>query len=137
MKKKSIISASKNTILKLKVLAKEKENVRRKLMVTAGVLRFKAEELAMTIVKTKAILASIGDAVMACDKEGNVILFNRKAVTITGFSAKEVIGKHYNNVIKFVREIDNKPGKDFIAEAMKTGHKTPRLEKTFLAKKKG
>jgi len=186
MNKKTIISTSKNTILKLKVLAKEKESirrklavtakalllkakqlavvakeketvrsklavtarqlaviakekesVRRKLAVTAEALRLKAEELAMTVVKNQSILASIGDAVMACDKEGTVILFNRKAVTMTGFSAKEIIGNHYNHLIKFIGETDNIPSEDFIAEAMKTGHKTTMADNTLLIKKDG
>jgi len=119
------------------IIAKEKEHIRRKLAVTAEKLSLKAEELAITIVEKKAILASIGDAVMACDKSGKVILFNRKAVEMTGFSAKEVIGKHYNHVIKFVREIDNKPSKDFIAQAMKTGQKTTMADNTLLIKKNG
>src|SRR3989344_185291 len=121
----------------LAVIAKEKEGIRLKLVATAEKLRFKAEELAMAIVEKKAILASIGDAVMACDKDGKVILFNRKAVEMTGFSAKEVIGRHYNQVIKFVRELDNKPVTDFIAEAMKTGQKTTMADNTLLIRKNG
>lgn len=121
----------------LAVVAKEKESVRRKLALTAEELSLKAEELAMTIVKNQSILASIGDAVMACDKEGRVILFNRKAVTMTGFSAKEIIGNHYNHSIKFIRGTDNKPSEDFIAEAMKTGHKTTMADNTLLIKKNG
>jgi len=120
-----------------KVIAKEKEQIRRNLAITAEKLSLKAEELGLTIAKKKAILASIGDAVMACDKEGLVMLFNRKAVELTGFSEKEVIGKHYNDIIKFVREVDNKPSKDFIAQAMKTGQKTTMADNTLLIRKDG
>ncbi len=48
MNKKAIISASNNAIFKLKVLAKEKESIRRKLVVIAGELRRKAKQLAVT-----------------------------------------------------------------------------------------
>jgi len=137
MDKKAAISSSKKTIFKLKALAKEKESIRLKLAATAEKLRFKAEELAMAIVEKKAILASIGDAVMACDKEGLVVLFNRKAVEITGFSEKEIIGQRYNRLIKFVGEIDSKPVTDFIAEAMKTGQKTTMADNTLLIRKNG
>src|SRR3989338_6272000 len=119
------------------IIAKEKEHIRQKLAITAEKLSLKAEELSMAIVEKKAILASIGDAVMACDKEGQVVLFNRKAVEMTGFSEKEVIGQHYNHLIKFVREIDNKPVADFIAEAMKTGQKTTMADNTLLIRKNG
>ncbi|OGZ72972.1 MAG: hypothetical protein A2908_00130 [Candidatus Staskawiczbacteria bacterium RIFCSPLOWO2_01_FULL_38_12b] len=186
MNKKNMVSTSDKTIIRLKVLAKEKENIRRRLVVTAQTLRLKAKQLAITakeketirgrlavtakqLAKTakekeivrqklvvtaqtlhlkakqlavttlrkKSILASIGDAVMACDEKGIVILFNRKAVMITGFSAKEVIGRHYSHLIKFVREVDSKPSEDFIGQALKTGHKTTMSGGTLLIKKDG
>jgi len=131
------VDALRTKAKKLAIIAKEKEHIRKKLAFTADKLHSKAQELDITIAEKKAILASIGDAVMACDKDGKVILFNRKAVEMTGFSAKEVIGKHYNQVIKFVREIDNKPSKDFIAQAMKTGQKTTMADNTLLVRKNG
>ena len=139
VRRKLVITARKLRLKarQLAIIAKEKEHIRRKLAVVAEKLGLKAEELAMTIVEKKAILASIGDAVMACDKKGLVMLFNRKAVEMTGFSAKDVIGKHYNHVVKFVGEIDNKPSKDFIAEAMKTGQKTTMADNTLLIRKDG
>ena len=48
MNPKKPLSASARIAFKLKVLAKEKENVRRKLVVTAKKLRIKAQELAVT-----------------------------------------------------------------------------------------
>src|SRR3989338_1006976 len=48
MKKKPGISASHTIALKLKVLAREKEDVRRKLVVTAKKLSLKAKQLAVT-----------------------------------------------------------------------------------------
>lgn len=130
MKKKSDIYKSKITISKLKLLVKKKEKVRRKLAAIA-------EQLAISAAKEKAILASIGDAVMACDKEGRIILFNRIAERMSGFSAKEVIGKHYSRSIKFVRENNDKPSYDFIVQAMKTGQKTTMADNTLLVKKNG
>ena len=69
MNKKTIVSESKDTITKLKVLAKEKENVRgklaitakkkervrRKLEVTAETLRLKAKQLAITSKKKERV----------------------------------------------------------------------------------
>lgn len=85
--------------------------------------------------KDEAILASIGDAVMACDKNGLVVLFNRSAEVLTGYNAREVMGKRYNLALKFVRERDEKPSSDFIAEAIKTGHKTEMTNHTLLIRK--
>lgn len=52
--------------------------------------------------KSEAILLGIGDGVMAIDAEGNVILFNKAAEKISGFSARSVIGKRYTDSMKFV-----------------------------------
>jgi len=117
--------------------AKEKESIRRKMANTAEKLRLKAEDFAKITARKKAILASIGDAVMACDENGTVTLFNRKAVAMTGFFAREVIGKHYSQIVRFVKEADNEPSIDFIAEAMKTGHRTIMADNTLLVKKDG
>ncbi len=48
MDKKTIFSTSNDTIFKLKILAEEKESVRRKLVVTANMLSLKAKQLAAT-----------------------------------------------------------------------------------------
>ena len=56
---------------------------------------------------------------------------------MTGFSAKEVIGKHYSHLVKFVREVDNEPSEDFIAQALKSGHKTVMADNTLLIRKDG
>lgn len=95
------------------------------------------QRLAEAKAKDEAVLASIGDAVMACDKDGRVVLFNRVAETLTGFSVKEAIGKHYKHSIKFVREVDGKPSNDFIAESLKTGQKAYMVNHTFLIRKDG
>lgn len=86
-------------------------------------------------VKDDVVLASIGDAVMACDHNGRIVLFNGVAETLTGYSAQEVIGHHYGKIIRFIREIDERPGNDFIAEAIKTGKKTRIANHTLLIRK--
>lgn len=85
--------------------------------------------------KDEAILSSIGDAVMACDKDGMIILFNGVAEKLTGFLAKEAVGNHYNQVFKFIREKDEKPGDDFIAKAIVTGKSSKMANHTLLVKK--
>ncbi len=87
--------------------------------------------------KDEAILSSIGDAVMACDKDGIVMLFNGVAQVLTGLSIKEVIGQHYRQILHLIKESDQKPGNDFIAEAIKTGQGTKMENHTLLVKKDG
>ncbi len=55
MDKKTTISTSYNIAYKLKVLAKEKESVRRKLAVTAEKLRLKAKQLAVTAKEKESV----------------------------------------------------------------------------------
>lgn len=128
----------------LAVTAREKESVRHKLAVTAEGLRRKAKQLAVTAkelgqarAKEEAILASIGDGVMACNKDGRVMLFNRVAEVLTGFSAKEAIGRHYSQTMKFVKDGSGKPSNDFIGEAIAKQQVTTMSGNTLLIRKDG
>lgn len=150
-KKESIRRKLEVTAEKLVVTAKEKESVRKKLVVVAKQLALlakekeyirknlavTAKELAVAAAKEKAILASIGDAVVACDKDGRIVLFNRVAEELSGFTFKEASGRHYGRSIRFVRERDGKPSNDFIAEVIKTGRKAVMVNHTLLIRKDG
>lgn len=88
-------------------------------------------------VRNEAILASIGDAVAACDRNGKVILFNNIAEKLTGFSSKEVIDKHYSKSFKFVMEGSGRPSKDFIAKAMSNNIITKMINPVLIVRKDG
>jgi PAS domain S-box-containing protein len=130
--KKLIISASDNSALKLKVLAKKKESVRRKLAVTADSLRLKAKQLAVTAkkkesvrrklavtadnlrlkdenleqvkAKDEAIISSIGDGLVVADKNGNIVLVNKAFEKILGWKEREVRGKLLSKMVPIVDE---------------------------------
>lgn len=68
--------------------------------------------------KFEAILASIADAVFACDHQGIILLFNKSAEIISEISAKKAIGQHYLKVINIMTEGKNMQESDFISEAM-------------------
>lgn len=87
--------------------------------------------------KDEAIIDSIGDAVFACDTDGNILIFNNVAERLTGFSEKEALGRLYRDIITFIRESDGQKGPDFIMEAM-TGDKiTKMVNHTILVSKDG
>ncbi len=74
MNKKSIIQVPTDTIFKLKILAKEKESVRRKLAITAEQLRLKAKQLAVTAeekesVRRKLVITAEKLVITAKEKE--------------------------------------------------------------------
>lgn len=87
--------------------------------------------------KNDAILASIGDAVIACDRQGQIVLFNQVAEELIGQPAQKTIGQHYSQVLSFVKEVDGKPGNDFIAEAISTGKIKAMVNHTMLVRKDG
>ena len=100
MHNKMNISASDDIILNLKVLAREKEVVRRKLLLTAEKLRvshetlekkvlIRTKELADAKAKDEAILASIGDGLTVADEKGRLIFFNKNASDILGVGANQ------------------------------------------------
>jgi len=87
--------------------------------------------------KEKTILAAIGDGVMACDNNGKIIVFNHVASELTGFSSNEAIGRHYSQVLSLIREDTDKPGKDFIGQALREGKTILMANHTMIAKKDG
>ncbi|OGH72165.1 MAG: hypothetical protein A3I93_00530 [Candidatus Magasanikbacteria bacterium RIFCSPLOWO2_02_FULL_43_22] len=117
--------------------AKEEETARLAISNILGDLEVAKSQLEGEKAKDEAILASIGDAVMACDKDGRVMLFNGVAQALTGFSGQEVIGSHYRRILHFIKESDLKPSNDFIAEAIETGKGTKMANHTLLITKDG
>jgi len=87
--------------------------------------------------KLKAILQGIGDAVFVIDKEYRLVLFNKVAEDISGFSAEDVLGEKYDQVLRFVYEKDQKTNNDFVDKAMETGETQFMTNHTLLINKKG
>lgn len=96
--------------LKLKVLAKEKEVTRRKLVVTAeklkklhGTLEKKVLERTKALeqiqAKNEAILTSIGDGLVVVDKEGKINYINKSFEEMLGWKTAEIIGKSMVEVV--------------------------------------
>ncbi len=109
--KLAVTAKEKETVRrKLEVTAEEKEEVRRKLVVTAAKLKKSYETLEKKVLertrsleiiraKEEAILLSIGDGLLATDEKGNIIFINKTAEDLLGKKSKEVVGKHFPNVI--------------------------------------
>jgi len=100
-------------------------------------VKTKTKDLAEAKTRAEAILASIGDAVMACDVDGKILVFNSVAEKMTGFSFKEVVGRHFKYSLNFISEKDEKPIIDFITKTIKTGISATMTNHTLLITKKG
>lgn len=87
--------------------------------------------------RDESILSSIGDAVVACDTQGTLVLFNKMAEEMTGVLAKDAIGRHYNSILAFVRESDGQPSGDFIAQSLSQNKTVAITDKLLLVRKDG
>jgi len=87
--------------------------------------------------KIEAILYSIGDGVFVVDNNYKIIIFNKAATDISGFSSKEVIGKRYNQVLKFIYEKNEKAASEFITKAITSGEISEISNHALLIKKDG
>jgi PAS domain S-box-containing protein len=69
--------------------------------------------------RERTFLQSIGDAVFAIDRRYRAVLWNDVAVRLSGWQAKEVLGRPFHEFVKF-RQAD-RDNVAFIEEAMATG----------------
>jgi two-component system cell cycle sensor histidine kinase/response regulator CckA len=85
----------------------------------------------------EATLSSIGDAVLATDKEGCVTFLNPVAETLTGWPGKEAKGKHASEVLKLVDERTHEPVENPMAKALRERVTITMAERTALESRNG
>lgn len=71
--------------------------------------------------KEEVFLESIGDGIVAIDKNWNIISWNKSASRISGWEPNEVMGKPFREIIKFIRGSDREEDVVFVEEAMLYG----------------
>ena len=86
--------------------------------------------------KAEAMLGSIGDGVFALDTEERIVLFNRAAEQLTGFTLQEALGRPYTDILEFYSEKDGRPVDEFIKTALK-GWTAAMTQDTWLRRKDG
>lgn len=87
--------------------------------------------------RQEIFLGSIGDAVIAIDRNFVITLFNPVASRMTGFSEREAMGKPMRDIVKFVSERDKSENIAFIEEAMLFGQPRQMENHVFLVTKTG
>lgn len=80
--------------------------------------------------KDQALLGNLGEGVVAIDHEGKIFLFNKAATFLTGFTAVEVLGKNYKEILRFEYEKEKESVADFIAQTLnkQTQKDLPRIQ---------
>ncbi|HPZ08314.1 MAG TPA: PAS domain S-box protein [Candidatus Eremiobacteraeota bacterium] len=100
--------------------------------------RKKAEELLASEKEHLAVtLRSIGDGVITTDIEGKIVLINKAAEHITGWSEEDARGKYINEVFHIINEKSRKPCENPVAKVLKTFKITTIPEETLLIGKDG
>jgi PAS domain S-box-containing protein len=82
-------------------------------------------------------LRSIGDGVIATDREGRVAELNRTAETLTGWSSAEAMGKPIVEVFSIVNAITRKPVENPIQKVMESGYIVGLANHTILVSRDG
>ena len=67
----------------------------------------------------RTTLASIGDAVIATDREGLITFVNAVAVSLTGWPLEEAIGRPVQNVFRVIDEKSRQPIPDLVGQVLR------------------
>jgi len=97
----------------------------------------KVEEVGREREKLSTILFGIGDGILVIDNDLKIVVWNKVAENISGFSAKEVLGKKYDSILKLTNEKTGEITKDFIVATIDTGEAQLMPNYTLLVKKDG
>lgn len=87
--------------------------------------------------REEAMLESIGDGVVAIDRYWKIILWNKSASVVTGWSKDEALGKPFREIVKFIRESDRKENISFIEDAIVMSRVSSMDDGVLLIKKDG
>ena len=85
----------------------------------------------------RVTLTSIGDAVIATDKEGSVTFLNPVAETLTGASLAKAKGRNILEVFPICNELTRKPAENPVQKVMEVGHVVGLANHTVLQRKDG
>ncbi|MBU1046720.1 PAS domain-containing sensor histidine kinase [Patescibacteria group bacterium] len=85
------------------------------------------EDLRQSEERNKAIIKNVGEGVFVVDKKGKILLFNDYITRVTGYSKKEVLGKNYKKIFKFIFHNGNCKPKCFIEKSLEK-EKFERIE---------
>ncbi|MBK5246453.1 MAG: diguanylate cyclase [Peptostreptococcaceae bacterium] len=85
----------------------------------------------------KATLESIGDAVISCDNNANIIFLNRIAELLTGWDKNEVVGKPIEEIFNIANESTKQKSENIIKKVLLSGKITELADYTILINKDG
>lgn len=84
-----------------------------------------------------ATLRAIGDGVISCDTNGQVVLINAVAQNLTGWTEGEALGRNLKEVFVIVSEITRRPVEDPVEKVLRLGHIVGMDQHTLLVCRNG
>jgi PAS domain S-box-containing protein len=150
----SFLSRPLNTLQNLENFAKDlSKNIGRTISLSCKIKEFKSLEDALNFAskhlekylselsaekeKLFVTLLSIGDAVIVTDEKGRVILMNKIAEDMTGFSFEEVKERPVKEFLKFVSELTGEEVSDPVSVVLVEGKRKELANHTLLVRKDG
>ena len=85
----------------------------------------------------EATLVSIGDAVISCDNNGNIIFLNKVAELLTGWNQNEALGKPIDQVFDIANEITKEKSENIVRKVISGGETVELESRTILISKHG
>ena len=95
------------------------------------------QELADEKERLEVTLRSTGDGIIAVDMEGKVVLLNRAAEALTGWTQKEAVGRAIREVFYIIDERNRQPIPDPAENVIKTGRVLGLVNHALLISKDG
>ena len=114
-----------------------RQRVERELLGAKEALERKTQELQQQREWFAVTLASIGDAVIATDMEGNITFLNRVAEVMTGWSSNEAAGQPLEQVFRIINEQSGAPVANPIESVLQGGQIVELVNHTALVCRDG
>ncbi|KKQ61146.1 MAG: PAS domain S-box protein [Parcubacteria group bacterium GW2011_GWE2_38_18] len=128
-----IINISKNLYENKETSLNEKV---RELKISENKISYYSKKLGAEKKRIETVLENVADGVFVINNLNKIIIFNRMANNLTGYSASEVLDKNYKTFLKFEDE-NGKSCFKFIEETLKHGKSEEYRNCDFLIKKDG
>ena len=117
--------------------AEELKRANQKLQKEIHERRLAEEKLAEEKERLAVTLRSIGDGVITTDTQGTIVLFNRAAEKLTGYTQEEAEGKLLSEVFQIIQEKTRELCDDPVENVLKSGSMVSMSSDTILISKDG
>jgi diguanylate cyclase (GGDEF)-like protein/PAS domain S-box-containing protein/putative nucleotidyltransferase with HDIG domain len=85
----------------------------------------------------EATLLSVGDGVISCDRNGNVLFMNLISETLTGWKKEEAIGKPIHEVFNIISEVTGEISENIVEKVLLSGTINELANHTMLISRDG